>query len=298
MQEVVSQLGQKPRAASAVDEGLTLDRAAFERSMRALHWPSFWWDSQLVHPERLPEGAALFVGNHGPFGLDAPFLMALVYRYNGRALRGMVDRLFFASPATRQFARQVGVMKASRENAVRALRDGQYVLTYPGGIQEAMRSPSERYTLHWKDRTGFVQAAVEAGVPIVPVACIGLDDLYFQLIDHEHMALTPWGKYVAANHGAEYVLPFVLGPLPGELRYHIGEPIELGIDKRHAKDAAALTEGKERVETALTQLIADGLADRETRSERLIERARRSVTGVLELARDRMRTRFERAVAR
>jgi len=253
--------------------------------MRALHWPSFWWDARLVNPERMPRGPALFVGNHGPFGLDAPFLMALVFRYNGRALRGMVDRLFFATPAARQFARRVGVMKASRENALRALAGGQYVLTYPGGIREAMRPPSERYTLHWQGRAGFVRAAVEAGVPVVPVACIGLDDLYFQVIDHAHMSLTPWGKYVAANHGQQYVLPFVLGPLPGEVRYHIGQPIDLGIPASHARDPVAIAEGKERVETALTQLIADGLRDRETRKGRLIERARVGVTGVLEVVR-------------
>lgn len=291
MQELVSNSKTKASAPAVADsnrEGVELDRAAFERSMRALYWPATWWDTKLEHAERLPEGPALFVGNHGPFGLDAPLLISLIYHHNGRVLRGMVDRFLFASPLSRQFSRQVGVMKASRENAVRALSEGDYVLTYPGGIQEAMRSPSERYTLHWKDRTGFIRAAVEAGVPIVPVACIGLDDLYFQLIDHDHMARTPWGQHIATNYGPQYVLPFVLGPLPGELRYHIGEPIQLGLSRAQLDDQAALLEGKVRVERALSKLIASGLADRETRRGRLRERARRRVTSLLEQVRERV----------
>jgi len=291
VQEVVFNSRDRAPARDAqlqADEGIELDRAAFERSMRALYWPSMWWDTKLEHAERLPDGPALFVGNHGPFGLDAPLLISLVFRQRGRVLRGMADRFLFASPLSRAFSRQVGVMKASRENAVRALRAGDYVLTYPGGIQEVMRSPSERYTLRWQARTGFVQAAVEAGVPIIPVACIGLDDLYFQLIDHDRMARTQWGQHIADHYGPQYVLPFVLGPLPGELRYHIGEPIDLGLCAEDAGDRDALLEGKNRVQRALSDLMESGLADRETRRSRLRERARRRVTSVLEQVRDRV----------
>jgi hypothetical protein len=50
------------------------------------------------------------------------------------------------------------------------------VLVFSGGREGPVKPPSERYKLQRFGRGGFVETAMCAGVPIVPIALMGTED--------------------------------------------------------------------------------------------------------------------------
>ena len=58
------------------------------------------------------------------------------------------------------------------------LEEGELVCVYPGGVNDSFKLSSEAYQLKWKDRAGFAKVALRAGVPTVPVAATGVDEIF------------------------------------------------------------------------------------------------------------------------
>ena len=128
--------------------------------------------------DTLPQGPALYVSNHnggimGPDlcgtlgslwearGPNAP-LYALAHDFAMRQLRPLGSVL-----------QRLGALRATPDNALRALRSGAQVLVYPGGDLEAYRHTRRRHEIVLGARTGFVRVAQAAGVPIVPIVVRG-----------------------------------------------------------------------------------------------------------------------------
>jgi 1-acyl-sn-glycerol-3-phosphate acyltransferase len=128
--------------------------------------------------DRLPKGPALYVANHngGIAGPDVCGTMASLW-----AARGPEAPLYALAHdfPMRHFPRfgaviqRFGAMRATRDNAVRALEGGAQVLVYPGGDLDAYRHARRRDEVVLGNRCGFVRAAQAAGVPIVPIVAHG-----------------------------------------------------------------------------------------------------------------------------
>jgi 1-acyl-sn-glycerol-3-phosphate acyltransferase len=197
--------------------------------------PRRWFRAKLEGQEHLPEGGALLVGNHAMFGLDGVVLGALVVRVTGRPLRFLGERnLFRFGPLARLF-HAVGAVEGAPENAVALLRSGAWVGVYPGGIEDSWKLVDERYVLKWGERAGFARVAMRAGVPILPVAGLGIDEMY------SVVAREPWlGRAVMGS--SRYDLPLVFGAygtlLPRRVpqRYVIGAPIDTAGDPSCPED--------------------------------------------------------------
>ena len=66
---------------------------------------------------------------------------------------------------------------AHPDNAYRLLREqGQLVLVFPEGSKGPGKHYSERYRLRRFGRGGFVEIAMRAGVPVVPIAVVGAEE--------------------------------------------------------------------------------------------------------------------------
>ena len=66
---------------------------------------------------------------------------------------------------------------AHPDNAERLLRDdGQLVLVFPEGAKGPAKMYRDRYQLRRFGRGGFVEIAMRAGVPIVPIAVVGAEE--------------------------------------------------------------------------------------------------------------------------
>ena len=132
-----------------------------------------------------PHGPVLLVGNHsgGILTPDTTVVFASWYRHFGlaRPLVGLAFDAAFGIPGFRTLMRKIGEVPAKRANAERALADGHAVLVYPGGDHEVFRPWTDRNLIDFGGRKGFIEVALRAGVPVVPVVSHGGHDSIFIL---------------------------------------------------------------------------------------------------------------------
>jgi hypothetical protein len=224
--------------------------------------------------EHLPcEGAVLLTGNHTLYGLlDIPMLGLEVYEKTGRTVRGLADHNHFALPVWRDLLRRIGAVRGTRENCARLFEGGEAVLVFPGGGREVMKHKHEEYKLIWKERIGFARLAIRHGVPIVPFASVGVEDMFEIVVDADDVLHSRVGDLLRAlgiteqpwfRHGE--ILPPIargrgLGRLPRlERQYFLfAEPIDTTrfAGRHEDRDAcfALRLEVQDAIETGIGQL--------------------------------------------
>jgi len=131
--------------------------------------------------ENLPfEGPAILASNHLSFS-DSFFLPLMVPRrvtflakaeyFTGRGLKGWFSRLFFTSIGQVPIDRSGGrASEGALQKGLEILGKGDLLGLYPEGT----RSPDGRL---YRGKTGIARMALEAGVPVIPVAMINTFDI-------------------------------------------------------------------------------------------------------------------------
>ena len=223
--------------------------------------------------EQVPRvGPALIVGNHTIYGLiDIPMLGLELYEKTGRLVRGLGDHNHFALPLWRDLLHALGAVRGTRENCARLFERGEAVLVFPGGGREVMKHKHEKYRLVWKERVGFARLAIQYGVPIVPLASVGVEEMFEIVADAEEILRSPVGDLLRAlgiteapwfRHG-EIVPPIARGAGPIglprlERQYFLfGPPIDTTRYAGRAEDGAACLALREEVKAAIERQIAE-----------------------------------------
>jgi 1-acyl-sn-glycerol-3-phosphate acyltransferase len=124
------------------------------------------------------DGAAILASNHLSF-IDSVFLPLVLRRpvtflakseyFTGRGVKGWLVRQFFRASGQLPIDRSGG--KASEDalnTGIAVLREGKLLGIYPEGT----RSPDGRM---YRGRTGIARMALDANVPVIPVAMIDTD---------------------------------------------------------------------------------------------------------------------------
>lgn len=175
--------------------GIAFDPRQMEEGFRRLEPLRRLLSPVALGLEKVPrEGPILFVGNHTVFGvLDAPMLFMSIYEETGRLTRALGDHLHFGLPLWRDVLLGFGAVDGTRENCARLFQAGEPVLVFPGGGREVMKRKGEKYKLVWKERIGFARMAIEHGVPIVPFASVGVEDMFEIVSDAEDILRSPVG---------------------------------------------------------------------------------------------------------
>ncbi|WP_295696143.1 lysophospholipid acyltransferase family protein [Lapillicoccus sp.] len=129
--------------------------------------------------ENIPEeGAAMFASNHLSFS-DSVFLPLMVPRrmtflaksdyFTGGGIKGWLTATFLRAIGQLPVDRSGGKAgEAALQSGLKVLRRGDFLGIYPEGT----RSPDGRL---YRGRTGIARMALEAGVPVLPVAMVGTD---------------------------------------------------------------------------------------------------------------------------
>lgn len=132
---------------------------------------------KIVGKQHFPRsGAAILASNHVSFS-DSFFLPLVAPRritflakseyFTGRGIKGKLTKAFFAGVGQVPIDRSGGrASEAAIATGMRILGEGHLLGIYPEGT----RSPDGRL---YRARTGVIRMALEAGVPIIPVAMIG-----------------------------------------------------------------------------------------------------------------------------
>ncbi len=135
----------------------------------------------------VPTGPVLMVGNHNAgssflelFGLGARWYME---RGFDEPLYGLSHDVIVKLPWLKRVLVRAGAIRASHEDAGRALGEGAKVLVFPGGNSEAFRPYRRRYEVDFAGHKGFVRLALRAQVPIVPMVFVGGHETFYVIRD-------------------------------------------------------------------------------------------------------------------
>ncbi len=189
-----------------------------------------WFRVDTLGLENVPDtGGALVVANHsGTIPVDA--LMTTVALHDEhpsqRRLRLLGADLVFDAPFVGALSRKLGTTLACNEDAERLLTEGELVGVFPEGFKGVGKPFSERYTLQRFGRGGFVSAALRTGVPIIPCAIVGAEEIYPMLGNARTAARLLGLPYFPITPTFPLLGPLGLVPLPSKWLIAFGEPIE------------------------------------------------------------------------
>ncbi|WP_436795070.1 lysophospholipid acyltransferase family protein [Actinospongicola halichondriae] len=222
---------------SDVDEWGRSERT--RAAARAMFRPFYehWFRAEWEGLEKIPsDGGALLVANHaGALPSDAPVIMHGIETELERPVYGLADELFKKLPVAGTLWSRSGGVLAHPDNAYRLLREqNQLVLVFPEGSKGPGKTFNERYRLRRFGRGGFVQIAMRAGVPVVPIAVVGAEESMPTLANLAPLAKALGLPYapVTAN-----MLTFgsLLGPLgaalwfPAKFKLRVLDPVHFDV---------------------------------------------------------------------
>jgi 1-acyl-sn-glycerol-3-phosphate acyltransferase len=191
--------------------------------------------------ENVPaDGAAILASNHLSFS-DSIFLPLVLKRkvvflgkaeyFTGKGVKGFATRAFMEGVGT------IPVYRGGGRSSEAALRTGMQVLDAGellGIYPEGTRSQDGRL---YRGKTGVARLAIEAGVPVIPVAMIGTD------------VAQPVGQKV---------------PSRVAIGVRIGKPIDITEYRGRQDDREALRELTDKVMAAIRQLSGQEYVDRDS----------------------------------
>ncbi|MGB2756061.1 MAG: lysophospholipid acyltransferase family protein [Acidimicrobiia bacterium] len=194
---------------------------------------SKWFRAEWEGLEHIPEsGGALLVANHaGAIPSDAPVIMHGIEKELGRRVYGLAEYLFRALPLLGTLWARAGGVPAHPDNAYRLLHDRkQLALVFPEGSKGTGKLYRERYQLRRFGRGGFVEIAMRAGVPIIPIAVVGAEEAMPIVMKSSRLAKLTGLPYlpITANMLALGPLGAVV-PFPAKLRLKVLPPVSFDV---------------------------------------------------------------------
>lgn len=203
--------------------------------LRRIYQPvyRYWFRVEWEGLEKIPlNGGALLVTNHaGAIPADAPVIMHGIEEELGRPVYGLADYLFRSFPMVGLAWARGGGVAAHPDNAYRLLREQQQlVLVFPEGTKGTGKRYSERYRLRRFGRGGFVEIAMRAGVPVVPITVVGSEEAMPTLAKSGQLA-----KLLGVPYAPLTANMMLLGPLgvvtylPAKFKLRVLDPVAFDV---------------------------------------------------------------------
>ncbi|MFB9313152.1 lysophospholipid acyltransferase family protein, partial [Nocardioides plantarum] len=226
-----------------------------------------WFRIEVRGIDNIPtEGGALVVSNHsGTVPVDGLMTMVSVHDLTGRHLRALGADLVFRMPIISSMARKGGATLACNEDAERMLRQGELVGVWPEGFKGIGKPYSQRYKLQRFGRGGFVSAALRTGVPIVPLAVVGAEEIYPLVGNIPALARLLGVPYIPITPLFPLLGPLGLIPLPSKWLLEFGEPIRTDdYEAGAAEDPMLVFDVTDQVRETIQQTLYSLLMQRES----------------------------------
>ena len=236
---------------------------------RALYDPIYskWFRAEWEGLEKIPDdGGALLVANHaGAIPSDAPVIMHGIEKELGRPVYGLADYFFRSVPVVGTLWARAGGVSARPANAYRLLREQrQLALVFPEGTKGPSKSYTDRYQLRRFGRGGFVEIAMRAGVPVIPIAVIGSEEAMPVVFRLPTLAKALGVPYFPVTANLLALGPLgVVAPFPAKFKLRVLDPVHFDVppdQDRYSK--SRIMEDSERIRTHLQEAVYDMLRDR------------------------------------
>jgi 1-acyl-sn-glycerol-3-phosphate acyltransferase len=225
----------------------------------------YWFRAEVEGIENVPStGGALLVSNHsGALPPDAAMIVKAVREEHPhpRPVNITVEHFFKGYPGFSMLTAKIGCVPAHPANVHRLLFDeDQLVLVFPEGRKGTEKLYKDRYRLRRFGRGGFVEAAMRARAPIVPVCVVGAEEsapvfaqvgLMKRLTGLLYFPVTPTFPH--------FGLLGMLGYLPAKFKLRFLEPIHFDEEGMHEDKALVQTvahEVRARIQEGLWDMLA------------------------------------------
>jgi 1-acyl-sn-glycerol-3-phosphate acyltransferase len=230
---------------------------------------NYWFRAEVEGIENVPHsGGALLVSNHsGALPPDAAMIAKAIKEEHPqpRPLNITVEHFFKGYPGFSMLMPKIGCVAAHPANVQRLLYDEeQLVLVFPEGRKGTEKLYKDRYKLRRFGRAGFVEAAMRAQAPVVPVCVVGAEEsapifahvnvlqkltglLYFPLTP-----TFPWFGPVG-----------MLGYLPAKFKLRFLEPLRFD-DDRMWEDKALVQTIAQEIRARIQENVLDMLKTRKS----------------------------------
>ncbi len=217
--------------------------------------------------ENVPaEGGAVLVANHGggaiPYDGAMLALAVMNEAETPRRVRVIGTEIFNMLPFISHLYRKVGAAYATRDDARELLRRGHLLGVFPEGERGFMKPVWEAYRVGRLGRGGFADLAQDAGVPIVPVAIIGSEEVHPSVMVSKRLA-----QLVRLFFPEQRVeeIAIALNPIPLPIRWKIRflPPVEAS-GEGEPIDGLEQLERVEDVRRSIQAALDDMLASRTT----------------------------------
>jgi 1-acyl-sn-glycerol-3-phosphate acyltransferase len=243
-------------------EGL-MDRTLVEFFYR------YWFRCEVEGIENIPaQGGALLVSNHsGALPPDAPMIGKAIKEEHPRPrpLNVTVEHFFKGYPGFSVLLPKIGCVAAHPANVHRLLYDEeQLVLVFPEGRKGTEKLYKDRYRLRRFGRGGFVEAAMRAQAPIVPVCVVGAEEaapvfaqvsLLQKLTGLLYFPITPTFPHLG--------LLGMLGYLPAKFKLRFLEPIHFEEEGMH-RDKSMVQSVAQEVRRRIQENVWEMVGERES----------------------------------
>src|SRR5262245_30277774 len=214
----------------------------------------YWFRAEVEGIENVPSsGGALLVSNHaGALPPDAAMISKAIREEHAhpRPVNITIEHFFKGYPGFSALLPKIGCVPAHPANVHRLLYDEeQLVLVFPEGRKATEKLYKDRYRLRRFGRGGFVEAAMRARAPIVPVCVVGAEEaapvfaqvgIMQRLTGLIYFPITPTFPHFGVLG--------MLGYLPAKFRIRFLEPIPF--------DQEGLFEDKALVQTVAHEVRA------------------------------------------
>jgi 1-acyl-sn-glycerol-3-phosphate acyltransferase len=229
----------------------------------------YWFRAEVEGIENVPStGGALLVSNHaGALPPDAAMIAKAIKEDHPhpRPVNITVEHFFKGYPGFSMLVSKIGCVAAHPENVHRLLFDEeQLVLVFPEGRKGTEKLYKDRYRLRRFGRGGFVEAAMRAQSPIVPIAVVGAEEaapifahvgLMRRLTGFLYFPITPTFPH--------FGLLGMAGYLPAKFKLRFLEPIHFDEEGMHEDKALVQTVAHE-VRARIQENVWDMLANRKS----------------------------------
>ncbi len=229
----------------------------------------YWFRAEVEGIENVPStGGALLVSNHGgALPPDAAMISKAIKEEHAhpRPVNITVEHFFKGYPGFSMLVSKIGCVPAHPANVHRLLYDEeQLVLVFPEGRKATEKLYKDRYRLRRFGRGGFVEAAMRAQAPIVPVCVVGAEEsapvfaqlkLMQRLTGLLYFPITPTFPH--------FGLLGMMGYLPAKFKLRFLEPIQFEEEGMHEDKALVQTVAHE-VRARIQENLWDMLAKRKS----------------------------------
>jgi 1-acyl-sn-glycerol-3-phosphate acyltransferase len=223
-----------------------------------------WFRVEWEGLEKIPnDGGALIVANHaGAIPSDAPAIMHGIETELHRPVYGLAEYIFREVPVVGTLWSRVGGVTAQPDNAYRLLREQrQLVLVFPEGTKGTSKTYTERYRLRRFGRGGFVEIAMRAGVPVVPIAVVGAEESMPIVFKIPQLAKVLGVPYVPVTANMLALGPLgLVGYFPSKFKFRVLDPIhfEVSPDQPRYSRSKVMDESesiREKIQDALFDML-------------------------------------------